>query len=129
MNWFKLAQNTIMIDPNDISEYLNIGHPQNLSGKKSKAKNMKIWFFDGQKIITLPTTDDATHGYYTRENEKFKEYKWKGRYDEEDGEKRVSIFTPYELGRRTRGEYVDIPQKIIRVLEQEFGTDINIYIF
>jgi len=123
MNWYKQAQANI-IDPDKHDEmYFGIGHDY-----LEHESEILVWdkgsLYTGsgamshgrlvKQLTDAGITDSGGLGIPTR---------YHGRYENKDGQKRVSIKPS------TRMHFREISPQLIRDLQTEYGNDIEIYTF
>ena len=130
MNWYqKHSQAIVAPPPQDREEYrdiFSIGHePEHAFYEKRKVTcDNKLWaLIDG--VIEVRDADAInTHSAFWEGDDDKQIRRWKGRYDNCDGNKKVSVVSPnVSIG----GAIYDIPRSLVLALESAFGKDITIY--
>ena len=123
MNWYKQSQVNIL-DPYEHDEhYFGIGHDY-------LEHESEVWIWDkgslytdsgamshgrlSKQLLDAGITDSGGVGVPTR---------YHGRYENKDGQKRVSIKPS------TRMHFSGISPRLVKDLQSEYGNDIEIYTF
>jgi len=124
MNWYKKAQ--ILMPTTDpylqnyqgVRNYISIGHEEN-----DNTKN-EIWYWDGENLISSPDIVDKK-GKKERETHQslwgYLGSVYKGRYEEKDGHKRLSLAGP------PSARFKKIPSILLRAIKEKWGEAVEIY--
>ena len=123
MNWFKLNQ--AIISPfkrQDFHGLASIGH-ESMYGTIEHTE--QVWAWENGVIEAYPARDKETgnwknhHSFWVNPS-----LYYRGRYDNKDSNKKVSVSVPARL--YNIGQF-ELPRILIKALESEFGSDITIY--
>ena len=132
MNWYKLAQRIIERDQHRIP-YTGLGHEQYKNKWKEENEQIPeedlpeeyIWCISNG--ILYKETGKEAHGWSGNDDfdKKLYEAQWKGRFSNKGGKKTLSIVALSGIGAGFR----PIPNVILNIIYDEFGSDTDIYRF
>ena len=133
MNWYKESQQFMTERPYkrrtgdmETPGYLEIGHNEFDQFNKNKETNEPdiVWAWKEGRIIEIEGKGKSSHHDF----QNLEQYRgmavydlYRGRYENKNGVKRVSVLPPYSQ------EYRPIPNQLIKSLVRRFGNDIEIH--